>query len=133
MPYQSRQLTRAVYNTERYVLHNYIKVFWKETTKRYKLFGVKKALMRGNPVIINLQADEAFDNIELGQHYWTPNEKQQYTQTLLIVGYDENKKAFEVMNSRGAKWGNRGCIWIRYVDFGKYAGTGVVLIPNVNN
>ena len=35
---------------------------------------------------------------------------------MLVVGYDEDLKAFEVMNSFGAEWGDGGYIWIDY-DF----------------
>lgn len=35
---------------------------------------------------------------------------------MLVVGYDEDLQAFEVMNSFGAEWGDGGYIWIDY-DF----------------
>jgi hypothetical protein len=33
---------------------------------------------------------------------------------LLVVGYDDTKNAFKVVDSRGCRWGNDGYIWLHY-------------------
>ena len=39
---------------------------------------------------------------------------------MVVIGYDDGKKAFEIMNSWGRGWANQGFVWIRYEDFAKY-------------
>jgi hypothetical protein len=61
--------------------------------------------------------------------FWQPREKSNHDwtgQALCVVGYDDEQYggAFEVLNSWGSEWGNKGYTWIRYndfVDFTKYA------------
>lgn len=36
---------------------------------------------------------------------------------MLIVGYDDTKKAFKIMNSWGANWGDKGYVWVDYDCF----------------
>jgi len=38
---------------------------------------------------------------------------------LLVVGYDESRNAFKVINSWGVNWGNEGYLWIDYEVFKK--------------
>ena len=38
---------------------------------------------------------------------------------MLIVGYDEDRKAFKIVNSWGNNWGNNGFCWISYNFFKK--------------
>jgi len=37
----------------------------------------------------------------------------------LVVGYDESRNAFKVINSWGVNWGNEGYLWIDYEVFKK--------------
>ena len=38
---------------------------------------------------------------------------------MCVIGYDDNKSggSFEVMNSWGEDWGDKGFFWIKYADF----------------
>ena len=40
---------------------------------------------------------------------------------VLCIGYDDNKKMFEMQNSWGEHWGDQGFIWIPYEYFGQNA------------
>jgi hypothetical protein len=46
---------------------------------------------------------------------------------MCVVGYDDSKfgGAFEIMNSWGTDWGDKGFIWIRYNDFAKHVRNAV--------
>jgi hypothetical protein len=48
---------------------------------------------------------------------------------MVVVGFDDGREAFEVMNSWGTGWGNDGFIWIKYRDFEKYVHYGYIFIP----
>lgn len=81
-----------------------------------KLFKIRRCLERNHPVVLCLQVDEAFQ--QLRKDTWIPSTdpKRYYLQTVVVIGYDENRKAFEIMNSQGTTWGNGGFAWIRYSD-----------------
>jgi hypothetical protein len=48
---------------------------------------------------------------------------------LVVVGFNEDKQAVEVMSAWGSAWGRAGYVWIPYEDFGNLAVNGYVLIP----
>ena len=33
---------------------------------------------------------------------------------MVIIGYDDTKQSWLVLNSWGANWGNNGTIWLKY-------------------
>ena len=131
LPFDADQLTTAVYNTQRYSINNYFHMFRELTKARQKVFETRKALMRGNPVLIELQAGEALRSYS-GQGDWEPsatNKESIQLFPLVVVGYDENQQAFEVRSVWGSKWGRNGYVWISYNDFGKYAQNAYLMIP----
>ncbi|MEJ0106451.1 MAG: C1 family peptidase [Bacteroidota bacterium] len=36
---------------------------------------------------------------------------------MVVIGYNDTKNAFKVMNSWGTKWGDNGFAWIDYANF----------------
>ena len=45
---------------------------------------------------------------------------------MLVVGYDDNRKAVRIQNSWGTKWGEKGFVWMAYDTLEKLTqGTGV--------
>ncbi len=128
MPYDAAAITNAVYATPKYKINNFLYIFRDVTQGRQKIFETRKALMRGNPVLIELQADASFKNIS-GDISWKASRNGDQRFPLIVVGYDEGREAFEVRSSWGTGWANNGYIWISYDDFGKYALNGFVVVP----
>ncbi|MBK6946908.1 MAG: DUF4384 domain-containing protein [Haliscomenobacter sp.] len=52
---------------------------------------------------------------------------------MCIIGYDEQRGAFEVMNSWGTDWGNQGFTWVRYQDFSNIVKYAFELITGSSN
>ena len=60
----------------------------------------------------------------LGQKVWEPTSRD-YSMSgfgghaMCVIGYDDDLQggAFQIMNSWGQEWGDRGFCWIRYDDF----------------
>ncbi len=128
MPFDSRTIPNAVYATEKYHINNYLHIVRDVMKGRQKIFEVRKALMRGNPVIIELKADGSIRSL-IRQDTWEAPANPSELFSLLVVGYDETREAFEVMGCWGSAWGNSGYLWIRYDDFEKYAVNGYVMVP----
>jgi Papain family cysteine protease/Domain of unknown function (DUF4384) len=83
-----------------------------------KLDDVKGALARSDPVLISFHDDKAwhrhrgngvFDQAAIDEHTgW---------HAMAIVGYDERKQAFRLINSWGKGWGDHGYAWVSYDAF----------------
>lgn len=130
LPYDAGMLTNAVYATQKYKINNYLQMFRALTKPRQKVFETRKALMRGNPVIVEVESGDkikAFNN----KRFWnnSADDGQSKLYPLVVVGYDEDQQAFEVMSTWGSAWGNDGYLWIRYDDFGKMTQNAYVMVP----
>lgn len=76
---------------------------------------IKVALADGNPVVFGVWVDQAFCQDRTGTPQ-VPIDQQHCIggHAMLIVGYDDTKNAFEVLNSWGHGWGNAGYCWMPY-------------------
>ena len=75
---------------------------------------VKGELYRGNPVIVAMAVSESFHKVR-GSAIFNDN----YTQpkgyhAMNVVGYDDQKGAFKLLNSWGNDWGDGGYGWVDY-------------------
>ena len=131
MPYDVSTIPSAVYAAQKYRIRNYLKLFQPSTRGLQKVYELRKAIMRGNPVIVEMQITNGFKNLQSAR-YWKPEEGDKTSagsQYLIAVGYDEERKAIEFLNCWGREWGNGGYIWVSYDDFGEKGVNGFVLIP----
>src|SRR5687768_5817874 len=79
---------------------------------------IKRALFEKKPVLFAITTDDGFKHIS-SPYLW--NERigsMGLPHALVIAGYDDNKKAFRVLNSWSKAWGDKGFVWIDY-DFFK--------------
>ncbi|MEZ5040131.1 MAG: C1 family peptidase [Saprospiraceae bacterium] len=112
-------------------IEGYTRLFDKETPDDFRIKIIKKSLAQQKPVVVGIECYESFKN---AKEYWEgAKDKFVGGHALCIVGYDEQRGAFEVMNSWGIDWGNQGFSWIRYHDFSnivKYAFELITGNPN---
>lgn len=82
---------------------------------------IKKSLSEQNPVVIALKCYDSF--MKTGKDgIWSGVEDRYYGyHALVAVGYDDaiNGGSFEIMNSWGTGWANKGFAWVKYSDFEK--------------
>jgi len=84
---------------------------------------IKSALSAKIPVVIGVKcySGDSWQNAVFDHGVWSGY----YSGTvdgghaMCVIGYDDNKSggAFEVMNSWGDDWGDKGFFWIKYDDF----------------
>jgi len=130
MPFDASAISTGVYATKKYTIDNFLQVITVDIPKRQKVFEARKALMRGNPIIVELEASSDFENLA-DEKLWQPGSQNETKKTypLLVVGFDQSKEAFEVFNPWSPNWGINGYLWIHYNDFGKYVKQGFVMVP----
>lgn len=88
-----------------------------------KLFEQAKAsLMNNQPVVVAISIDNehfgAIDNKgDAAYREFGGVDAVDGAHAMLVVGYDDAKTAFKVVNSWGKNWGNDGFVWIDYKAF----------------
>jgi hypothetical protein len=127
LPYDAAQITSAIYSAAKYRISNYLIIFREITQARQRVYEARKALLRGNPVMVELRADESVKTFQGRQ--WKPVRADDKLYPMVVVGFDENAQAFEVLSCWGSQWGDGGYAWISYDDFGKNAVNGYVMVP----
>ncbi len=76
--------------------------------------SVKGELYRGHPVIVGMKVSASFDDLQ-GQTVYNDEQSQDTGgHAMVITGYDDNRRAFRVLNSWGPQWGENGFAWIGY-------------------
>ncbi len=100
------------------------------------ILAIKQNLAQGAPVVIGMQVGGTFMSRMLGQQTWNPTRKDYTLQgfsghAMCVIGYDDNFEggAFQIMNSWGTEWGNRGKVWVRYRDFEHFVKEAYGLHP----
>ena len=110
---------------EKYKIDDYQTLFSYGSTASYdeKIRNVKKAISENQPVIVSMviwpsyktwQPMDVWNGVmqgDMGHH------------AMCLIGYDDEKYggAFQIMNSWGTLWANKGFIWVKYEDFYKNA------------
>jgi len=106
----------------RYAIQDYLTLFGAKESPELKVFRVKKVLAAQKPVVIGLSVLRNFYDLKNAQ-YWHPtlgNTTPAGGHAMTVVGYDDRREAFRLMNSWGKNWGDNGYIWVKYSDFGQY-------------
>jgi hypothetical protein len=115
-------------------IKEYYKLFNESTNSESKIISVINSLSSDKPVVIGLSIKPSIHNVTKNGVYspkFTENDEGGHA--LCIVGYDNTKKQFEVMNSWGAYWGNGGFFYLSYNDFVKYCFEAYVFTLSQNN
>ena len=83
----------------------------------------KASLLKNQPVVIAIKIDRSYFGArdENGEYIYRKFISDDGGHAMLVVGYDDDRNAFKVVNSWGKEWGNQGFVWIDYKAF-KSAG-----------
>ena len=114
-----------------YEVKEYFTLFRSTDKAKQKIEQTKLSISEDKPVIIGMLIRENFKYLSKEDKYWNPevgNTASAGGHAMVIVGYNDGKEAFEVMNSWGSQWGNDGYFWLKYDDFAKYCLYGYQLL-----
>ncbi len=96
------------------------KIAWAKTISPKDLSELKSYLVKGYPIIIAISYDENFMSLKGPEIITDMNiGENAMGHAMVLVGYDDSKKAFKIMNSWGIGWGDRGYCWMSYDAFKK--------------
>lgn len=112
-----------------YAASDFMTLFSTDEDAGTKVLKVQKALANNQPVVIGLNILKNFPTAK-GVKTWRPdigNQTYGGGHSVVVVGYDEFRGAFQIMNSWGNDWGENGFIWIRYKDFATYCKYAYVM------
>ncbi len=100
------------------------------------IMAIKQNLAQGSPVVIGMMVGGTFMSRMLGQKVWNPTQRD-YSMAgygghaMCVIGYNDNFEggAFQILNSWGDRWGDRGIAWVRYRDFEHFTKEAYGLFP----
>lgn len=137
MPYDPDDVTTEPSDEMRQEAFNYTIPGW-ETLDVKNAEKVRTHLASGVPVVVVAFVDPpdewAVNARGVTDHYSTdfPKPKKEVEErgnchTMVVVGYDNNKQAFEVMNSWGSDWQDGGFGWIAYSFWKDWVHEGYIV------
>ena len=103
------------------------------------LEAIKQNIARGAPVVIGMLVGGSFMQNMVNKDVWIPT-RSDYSMVgysghaMCVIGYDDKYEggAFQIMNSWGEEWGNKGIGWVRYKDFLHFTKEAYGLYPMGN-
>lgn len=94
---------------------------------------VKAQLAAGLPVVFGATVDEGFEKLRGAGALWDkPYGKPQGRHAMVLVGYNDQIKAYKIMNSWGTDWGDKGYAWVTYSYLKEVANEGFVAKDSKN-
>lgn len=85
----------------------------------------------GNPVLVVLLVTPDFGDCPDGRNWVLPKEEAPVLgHAMVLVGYDDIRQEFELLNSFGPDWCDSGFVHISYEDFALTARYGYVMDPD---
>ncbi|MGV3632655.1 MAG: pYEATS domain-containing protein [Bacteroidota bacterium] len=119
-PYDANKCT-APSSSLKSVANQYRITNWFRVEDVRNLTDLKTYLSKDIPVVIASYTDEAFSNYynkkESDTYKWKSGQDKGGNHAMLLVGYDNTRSAFKIMNSWGKNWGSGGFVWVDYESF----------------
>ena len=116
MPYADNDYLKQPDNLQKQKAASYKIKDWGRINVAANTF--KKFLYFDYPIIISGVLDQNFFDLphkdERGEYIWKERSSFKAGHAMVVVGYDDDRKAFKVQNSWGTSWANKGYIWIAY-------------------
>ena len=84
------------------------------TIKYGQIETVKGELYRGHPVIVGMAIPDSFSEVRGASIFSDSTSSTSGGHAMTIVGYDDKRGAFKLLNSWGKSWGDGGYGWVDY-------------------
>ncbi len=106
-------------------MHGFTRLTDGESVEGINVRAVKEHLAKDAPVVIGMMVGGTFMQDMMGKDTWAPSSEDRSQMgfgghAMCVIGYDDRRQAFQIMNSWGPEWGNNGVGWVRYGDFKEF-------------
>ena len=105
-------------------------------TDEVNMLAIKQNLAQGAPVVIGMMVGGSFMQSMSGEEVWIPTSSDYDMRgfgghAMCVIGYDDYLEggSFQLMNSWGENWGDKGTAWVRYQDFDYFTKEAYGLHP----
>ena len=128
MPYDPNECSKQPDSLQKDVAQSYQINGWQKLDL-HNLTLIKRAVSEKKPVLFAINIGDGFEMIQPPYIWQASVGSTGKPHAMIIAGYDESKKAFRIMNSWSAAWGDKGFAWISYDFFLKNVlDTGYIII-----
>jgi len=106
-------------------MHGFTRLTESADVNGINIRAVKEHLAKDAPVVIGMMVGGTFMQDMMGKELWSPSEEDRSQMgfgghAMCVIGYDDRRQAFQIMNSWGPEWGKNGIAWVRYADFKEF-------------
>lgn len=93
--------------------------------------NIKGQIVRGDPVVVGMLIPDDFSELK-GDAVYNDTGQDGDGHAMVVVGYDDHRHAFKLMNSWGQDWGQGGFGWVSYNSFkARTSEAYVASVPNL--
>jgi hypothetical protein len=124
-PYDSTQCSRLPDAATKQQARQFAIADWRRVNVQDET-EVKNQLAAGFPVLAGIVVDLPLYRLSQKNIYSQYSGQSVGGHAVVVVGYDDSKNAFKIINSWGQGWGDNGFGWISYVAFRQIAREGYV-------
>lgn len=94
-----------------------------------KISSIRLRISQNIPVILGMRIrDNLKTHTQLEDYYDPKKGTVSGDHAVVVVGYDDMKGAFKIMNSWGPEWGHGGFFWIKYYDLAEESREAITLV-----
>lgn len=132
-PYDERSCNALPSPAAKQAAKQYAIADWRRVNPQDEI-EIKTQVASGFPVMIGMEVDDSFQSLRPGMTYTGPDGTRGGGHAMVVVGYDNARASFRLINSWGTDWGDNGFAWITYSAFRAtvreaYVAQDIVLSP----
>lgn len=108
-----------------FTVKDYFRIFDQDASEEEKISATQNSIRAKKPVVIGMALKPSFDRLGYSGH-WAPlsSEITDGLHAMCVIGYDDDTRRFEIMNSWGTNWGRDGFFTISYDDYAELCKYG---------
>lgn len=95
--------------------------------------NVKTILYSGKPILIGMFVDNSFLKADKNFIWKSQGDTIKGGHAMVIMGYDDTKSAYKILNQWGSGWGDNGYGWIDYKYLEKSVKEAYILESDIQN
>lgn len=114
-----------------YKAQDFAAVFALDEDPKSKIGKACKILATNTPLVVGVGVTKSFFEVLPGATTWNPVESEAVTSyhAMVLTGYNNVEKYFELLNSFGPSWGQNGFIRLPFDDFERLCRYAFVIVP----